>query len=160
MDFYPISMFPYTLTFLGVIATVALALWVANKDQSARPIGLAALVPIVLVTGWTWFRDLPEMTAWATLVVVLALFIIGMTRDESKDDRWHYGAMAVALFGKLLCWFLPWLLSVIMNDYAIEGPVLLFLLIAVALIGLGLFIGYRRWQHGYVHDDEPEPASA
>lgn len=160
MNFYPISMFPYTLTFVGVIVATVLALWVAKKDQSSRPVGLIALVPIVFVTGWTWFRDLPEWTAWTTLVVVLVLFIIGMTRSETKDDAWHYGALGVALFGKLLCWFFPWLLSVIMNDYAIKGPILLFLLIAAAFIGLGVYIGWRMWQRGYVHVPDPEPASA
>jgi hypothetical protein len=148
-------MFPFTLTIVGVIVATALALWVAKKDQSARPVGLVALVPIVFVTGWTWFRDLPEWTAWTTLLVVLVLFIVGMLRDESRDDAWHYGAMAFALFGKLLCWFLPWLLSIIMNDYAIKGPVLLFLLIAAALIALGFYIAERRRRRDY----EPEPAS-
>ena len=156
MDFYPISMFPYTLTFVGVIVTTALALWVAKKDQSARPVGLVALMPIVFVTGWTWFRDLPEWTAWATLLGVLVLFIVGMTRHESKDDIWHYGALTVALFGKLLCWFLPWLLSFILSDFAIKGPVLLFLLIVLAIFALGFYIAERRRRRNY----EPEPASA
>lgn len=158
MDIYPISMFPYTLTIVGVIVTTALALWVAKKDQSARPVGLAALVPIVLVTGWTWFRSLPEWTAWLTLVVVLVLFIIGMTRDETNDDRWHYGALFVALFGKLVFWFLPWLWSVITDDFTIKGPVILLILALIGLIAIGVWIGHRMWSHH--SQTEPEAATA
>ena len=160
MDFYPISTFPYALTIVGVGVTVALGLWVAHKDQSARPIGLVAFMPIVFVTGWTWFRVLPEWTAWLSAVAVAVLFIVGMTKHEDKDDKWHYGALVVALFGKLVFWFLPWLWSLVTNDFTIKGPVFLLILALVGLVAIGVWIGWYFWQRGFVHvDDESEPAT-
>ena len=161
---YPIELLPLKATIIGVIALCGLGYWVADKDNSARPFGLTA-APVALVTGWCWFASLPEWTAWVTASAAIALFIIGMLRPEDKDDVWHYGAVLVALAGKLIAYLAVQLWPVLTGQ--VKVPVwLLFLLILFALLtiaswkservrGWGQQIGNRLRK-----SPAPEPSNA
>lgn len=128
---YPITTFPMWATIIGALALMGVGYWVADRDNSGRPLGQAAL-PIVLISGWTWFTTLPEWTAWLALIATVVLFVAGMFRDS---PMWHYGAMAVALVGKLIMWALPWLWRALTGQVTIPTWVLL-LLIILAVLGI------------------------
>lgn len=143
---YPITFYPLWETIIAVIVLGALGYWVADKDNSARPLGLMAL-PIAMVTGWTWFTSQPAWTAVVVASVTTLLFLVGMTRDENKDDHWHYGAVAVALFGKLVTWFLPWLWLVLSGQ--VNVPVwILALLILITLFSIATWRSERARSWG------------
>lgn len=133
---YPINFLPATASITIVLVLTLAAYWVATKDQSPRPLGLIAF-PVVGISGWTWFTHLPEWTAWVTFILVTALFVIGMFRDEAHDNKWHYGALAVALFGKMVMGFAPVLTDVLNGEVTVNGWTIAFILgflVAVILI--------------------------
>ena len=135
---YPIDAFPLMATIAGVIVFGILGYWVADKDDSARPFGLTAL-PIALTSGWCWFASLPEWTAWATVSVALVLFLVGMFSPEDKDDKWHYGAVLVALVGKLVAYLAVQLWPVLTGQ--VEVPV--WMLLALILFAMLTFASWR-----------------
>lgn len=157
---YPIDVFSLWSTIVGVIVFGALGYWVADRDNSARPFGLTAL-PIALVSGWCWFTSLPEWTAWATASAAVVLFIIGMFSPEDKDDKWHYGAVVVAVFGKLIAFVAVQLWPVLTGQ--VEVPVwalLLLILFAMLTIASWRSERVRGWsqQLGNRLHKSPTPA--
>lgn len=161
---YPVDVFPFWATLIGVIALGALGYWVADKDNSARPFGLTAL-PIAMVSGWCWFASLPEWTAWTTASAAVVLFLIGMVSSEDKDDRWHYGAVLVALVGKLAAYLAVQLWPVLTGQ--VEVPVwLLFLLILITMLTIASWRSERvrglgqRFSGRLHKSPAPAPSSA
>lgn len=138
---YPIETFSWFAVLIGVLFLLGLTLWVFWKEGSPRVIGLTA-IPISAATAWCWFGELDESTAWVIPALTLALFVIGMFKPDERDDRWHLGAMIVALFGKLLCWTAAALWPVLTGQ--VEVPVwLLAALISVIVIGFACWRSER-----------------
>jgi len=135
---YPITFIPLWASIVGVIAAVMLSYWVADEDNSARPLGLGAVF-ISLVTATCWVTSLPAWTAVVVILTTLALFLVGMLASDRIDDWFHYGAMLVALFGKLVAGLLPLLWGVLTGEVTIPVIVLV-LLVLFAVVG---FLGWR-----------------
>lgn len=141
---YPITFIPLWLTIVGVIVAVGLSYWVAHEDNSARPLGLGAVF-ISLVTASSWVISLPAWTAVVVIIATFGLFIVGMLVPETIDDWFHYGAVFVAVFGKLVIGLLPLIWAVLSGEVTVPVIVLV-LLVLVAIVG---FVGWRseRVQH-------------
>ena len=165
---YPIELLPVWQTVVGVVVFGVMTYWVAMLDKSARVFGLASLA-IVLISGWCWFSSLPEWTAWLTLTAVIGLFLIGMNRSEDKDDKWHFGALAVALFSKLAMWTVPFIWDVLTGKvdvkFQLQGWMILVLLVGVAIgVTLGFSERFRsrvqRWiRRGRIPEPSTQPAT-
>ncbi len=162
MDLYPIELFSTIETVIGVTIALVLAFWVAKKDQSARPIGFAAVM-IGLVTTMCWFTNVSEELSWFTLFLIGISFITGMTAEDAYDDRWHYLALGIALFGKAVLALIPMIWDVLMGE--VPGmPVLVFVLL-VALTGalfawLLVKVRFNRTHDEPVHGEEPQAQPA
>lgn len=159
---YPIDVFPLEATIVGVAVLSLLGFWVAHEDDSARPLGLVSL-PIVAVTGWCWFDSMPEWTAWVIAIATALVFIYGMLSDESKDDRWHYGALFLALFGKLLIWTVPLIWDVLTGEVEVklQGWMILILVLGIAIgVALGFSDRFRNRLRGWLPSSRPTAASA
>jgi hypothetical protein len=140
---YPITNIPIWLTIVGVIVAIGLSYWVANKDNSARPLGLGAVF-ISLVTASSWFISLPGWTAVVVIIATLSLFIVGMLAPETIDDPFHYGAVFVAVFGKLVAGSLPLIWARLTGEVTVpEVTVPVFVL---ALLLIVAFVGFLRWR--------------
>lgn len=156
MDLYPIELFSTIETVVGVAIALALAFWVAWKDQSARPIGFAAVM-IGLVTSMCWFTSVSEELSWFTLFLVGIMFVTGMTAEDRYDDRWHYLALGIALFGKALLMLIPIIWDVLMGE--VPGmPVLVFMLLIVLTGGLFAWIFTKVRFNRTDDESELEPA--
>lgn len=135
---YPITFIPVWASIVGVIVAVGLSYWVANEDNSPRPMGLGAVF-ISLVTATCWIPSLPAWTAIVVIIATLGLFIAGMLVPDTVDDWLHNGAMLIALFGKLVAGLLPLIWGVLTGQVTI--PV--FVLLGLVLLAIVGFIGWR-----------------
>lgn len=135
---YPLDQLSWVMVLIGVVLLLACTYWVWQKTGLPEVIGLMALV-ISLPTSWVWFGELPLWTALFVVFTTAALFVIGMTRPEHKDDPWHFGALVVALFGKAVMIGAINLWPVLTG----EVPVPLWLLLLLILLAIVSLLGWR-----------------
>lgn len=130
---YPLPIDNWMVGAIALILTLV-GLWAYRNDGLPHSLGNMAL-PIVFVTAFGWFTDMPEAAAWAVASVATALWFVGMLMPARRDDAWHFGALAVAWLGKLVAWTLPWFWAILTGQVTVPLVVLL-LLIALAVVGI------------------------
>lgn len=144
---------PVWLSIFLVLVLVAMAWWVFYEDGSPRPLGAFGVV-LAGLTGLAWFTWLPFWTALVLILVAMALFVTGMLvgrKSTKKDNFWHYGALGIGIFGKMVCAFFPWLFGIMDGSLQVSKWVLALLLIAAVLgIGLGIVVASSSRVRGWV----------
>ena len=126
---------------LGAIVAVYLTIMafvVASKDGSARAIGLVA--PVVAIGAMTWYLNAGlDWPGFVVAAAALALFAIGLSRSDDRDDIWHYLALAVAWLAELVVWLL-----VVLGTQSVTVPVLLIVIVGAILVVAALVWLLRR----------------
>lgn len=144
-DYYPLGVDWWVIALAALIFTIAGA-WAYKNDGLPHSLGQAAL-PVVLLTAFGWFTDMPEYSAWIIAGLTAALWFVGMLMPSERDDAWHFGALLVAWLGKLVASALPWVWAVLTGQVTVPLVVLLVLAI-LAVVGIA---GWRseRVRSGY-----------
>jgi hypothetical protein len=139
-NYYPL-MVEWWVILLLVIALLAYGGLAYRKHGQPDSFGLVAL-PIVALTAFGWFGGIPLFWVGVVIITVFVMVMIGLIVPDSKDDKWHYGALFVALFGKLIPWVFVWLISVVTVEHSVKMPVqlLIFLLVVAVIIGAFLVV--------------------
>lgn len=144
IEYYPLQLAWWAILLIGLGLTGA-GLWAYVKDGLPSSLGQAAL-PVSFLTAFGWFTGLPEATAWFVASLAVGLWFIGMVMQtlHKSDDWWHYGALAVAWFGKLIISAFPYLWDLLTGkaEITIYGWVIVLLiglLVGVALLLSGSF---------------------
>jgi hypothetical protein len=121
---YPLP-FEWWVILLTALVLTGAAIWAYARDLQPYTLGLVAL-PIAPLTAFGWFEKQPLWTAVIVVILTAALYVIGMLAPSEKDDPWHFGALAVALLGKLLIWALAFVGEFLASD--VNSPVWLWLI--------------------------------
>lgn len=121
----------------ATIFMVGAAFVIGHKDNSPRAIGLVG--PLIGVCTVFWFMgSVPEWILWAVVLVSAIVFVLGLPMPDTRDDGWHYTALAIGLAGNFVAW-----LIVMAWNATIPIPVGVIVLLA-ALVLIVWWVSTRR----------------
>lgn len=127
-------------TGIGAVVALCVLAFVAYSTKVANPVifGFTACA-VSMITPLAWW---PLTLTWwsvAIPIITVTLFLIGLSRPDTKDDPWYYGAAATALLGKAIIVYIPDLWKVL------TGQVTVPLVVPLAL-GILAVLGIAGWR--------------
>jgi len=92
---------PWWADLLVVLTMLIVTLPAAIKLKSSVPYGSIAIL-IALYLGVMTFTSMSPLWTIFLALMVATLYAIGLKKDDNNDDKWHFGALLLALVGKAI----------------------------------------------------------